>query len=71
MPRAKGERPPQRQIQFQAPPAEMLACGDPRTFDEHEIIFTACGTRVCDQHPTFQHFCRIKKHRNPGHIPDP
>lgn len=47
--------------------AELLACGDPRTFDEREILFTACGTRVCDQHPTFVHTCRIPKHGRPGH----
>lgn len=66
-----GERPPRRQVQFQKGPDELLACGDVRTYDDREILFTACGTRVCDQHPTFQHFCRIPKHRNKGHIPDP
>jgi len=68
----ESERPPPRRryVQFERS-AELLACGDPRTFDEHEILFTACGTRVCDLHPTFVHMCRIRKHRNPGHIPDP
>ncbi len=63
--------PPRRQVQFQPPPPEMLACGDERTYDEHEILFAACGTRVCDRHPAFQHVCRIPKHRNPGHAIDP
>lgn len=40
----------------------MLACGDERTHDEHEITYLACGTRVCDQHAGFPHACRIPKH---------
>lgn len=73
MARRAAEHPPRgrRVVQFPAPAAELLACGDARTYDQREILFTACNTRVCDQHPTFPHFCRIRKHRNPGHIPDP
>lgn len=62
---------PPRRVQHEEPPAELLDCGDPRTYDHREITFTACGTRVCDQHSTFEHFCRIPKHRNKGHVPDP
>lgn len=74
MPRVKDreqERVPRRRVRFEPPPPELLGCGDPRTYDDQEILFAACGTRVCAKHATFQHFCRIRKHRNPGHAPDP
>lgn len=72
MARKRPERPApvRRFVEFEKQ-VELLACGDPRTFDEHEITFAACGTRVCDEHAQFEHVCRIRKHRNPGHIPDP
>lgn len=63
------DRASRKRITRQARPVELLACGDPRTHDEHEILLAACGTRVCDRHPTFQHACRIAKHNNPGHDP--
>ncbi len=69
-PKPDRPKPPRRTVQFPPPIAELLACGDNRTYDEHELLFTACGTRGCDQHPTHRHFCRIRKHLNPGHVPD-
>lgn len=61
-PREPRPAPVRRFVQHREPPAEMLACGDERTHDEHEITYLACGTRVCDQHAGFPHACRIPKH---------
>lgn len=69
--REQRQPPPRRRVEHEEPPPALLACGDRRTYDHREILYTACGTRVCDKHPAFEHFCRVPKHRNKGHALDP